>query len=197
MKGENLEDLKSYRAAGPQIGSDSFSKVPVAWGNYTLAGCTSINKILSLVAENVIVPGFGMTKTCAGAVFNTSFPFYDIGNGLEFASVGKCMPGIHMRVTQAGVAMSVLPDEPGDLEVRGSVLFTSYYNNASATRDAFTAVAWFKTGDQAIIDSAGYLKSVGRSKEVMNVNGVKYLPHELEAAIEDASIAGATSSYII
>ena len=162
--------------------------------------CSSVAGLLHLkygAPENVIVPGFGMTETCAGAIFNTSFPFYDIGNGLEFASVGKCMPGIHMRVTQAGVAMSVLPDEPGDLEVRGSVLFTKYYNNASATRDAFTADGWFKTGDQAIIDSAGYLKLVGRSKEVMNVNGVKYLPHELEAAIEDASLAGATSSYTI
>ena len=162
--------------------------------------CSTVAGLLHLkygAPENVIIPGFGMTETCAGAIFNTSFPFYDIGNGLEFASVGKCMPGIHMRVTQAGVAMAVLPDEPGDLEVRGSVLFSKYYNNASATRDAFTADGWFKTGDQAIIDSAGYLRLVGRSKEVMNVNGVKYLPHELEAAIEDASIAGATSSYTV
>ena len=65
------------------------------------------------------------------------------------------------------------PDEPGNLEVSGSVLFKRYYNNASATDDAFTADGWFRTGDQAIIDSAGYLKLVGRSKEVININGVK------------------------
>ena len=147
--------------------------------------------------ENVIIPGFGMTETCAGAIFNTNFPFYDARNGLEFASVGKCMPGIHMRVTRAGAATPVLPDEPGELEVSGSVLFTRYYNNASATEDAFTADGWFKTGDQAIIDSAGYLRLIGRSKEVININGVQYLPHELETAIDDASIAGAKSSYTV
>ncbi|KAK0509642.1 hypothetical protein JMJ35_008036 [Cladonia borealis] len=147
--------------------------------------------------ENVIIPGFGMTETCAGAIFNREFPFYDICNGLEFASLGKCMPGIHMRVTRAGVATLAHPNEPGNLEVSGSVLFKRYYNNASATDDAFTADGWFKTGDQAIIDSAGYLKLIGRSKEVININGVKYLPHELETAIDEASIAGATLSYTV
>ena len=162
--------------------------------------CSAVANLLHLkygAPEDVIVPGFGMTETCAGAIFNTNFPFYDVRNGLEFASVGRCMPGIEMRVTQAGAASPTLPNEPGDLEIRGPVLFTKYYNNASATRDAFTADGWFKTGDQAIIDSAGYLRLVGRSKEVINVNGVKYLPHELETAIDEASIAGATSSYTV
>ena len=147
--------------------------------------------------ENVIIPGFGMTETCAGAIFNKDFPFYDVRNGLEFASLGKCMPGIHIRVTRTGTAMLALPDEPGNLEVSGSVLFKRYYNNTSATDHAFTADGWFKTGDQAIIDSAGYLRLIGRSKEVININGVKYLPHELETAIDEASIAGVTSSYTV
>ena len=146
---------------------------------------------------NVIIPGFGMTETCAGAIFNKDFPLYDTCNGLEFASLGKCMPGIHMRVARAGAATLVFPNEPGNLEVSGPVLFKRYYNNASATDDAFTADGWFKTGDQAIIDSAGYLKLIGRSKEVININGVKYLPHELETAIDEASISGATLSYTV
>lgn len=147
--------------------------------------------------ETVITPGFGMTETCAGAIFNKDFPFYDIRNGLEFASLGKRMPGIHMRVTKPGAATVVLPDEAGNLEVSGSVVFTRYYNNPSATEEAFTADGWFKTGDQAIIDSAGYLRLIGRSKEVININGVKYLPHELETAIDEASITGAISSYTV
>lgn len=138
-----------------------------------------------------------MTETCAGAIFNKDFPSYDIRNGLEFTSLGKCMPGIHMRVTRAGAATLALPDEPGNLEVSGPLVFTRYYNNASATDDAFTADGWFKTGDQAIIDSADNLRLIDRSKEVININGVKYLPHELETAIDEASIAGATSSYTI
>ena len=73
--------------------------------------------------ENVIIPGFGMTETCVGAVFDRDSLFYEICNGLEFASLGKCMPGIHVRVTRAGAATPVLPKEPGNLEVSGPVLF--------------------------------------------------------------------------
>ena len=167
--------------------------------NHT-ATCSAVANLLHHkygTPENVIIPGFGMTETCAGAIFNQDFPFYDIGNGLEFASLGKCMPGIQIRVTRAGAATLALPDESGNLEVSGPVLFKRYYNNASATDEAFTADGWFKTGDQATIDSAGYLKLIGRSKEVININGVKYLPHELETAIEEASIVGATPSYTI
>ena len=162
--------------------------------------CSAVSNLLHHkygAPENVIIPGFGMTETCAGAIFNKDFPFYDIRDGLEFASLGKCMPGIHMRVTQPGSATVVLPDEAGNLEISGSVVFTRYYNNPSATDDAFTADGWFKTGDRAIIDSAGYLKLIGRSKEVININGVKHLPHELETAIDEASIVGATSSYTV
>ena len=64
---------------------------------------------------------------------------HDIGKSLEFASVGKCIPGIHMRVTRAGTADLVLSDEAGNLEINGPILFQRYYNNASATDDAFTA----------------------------------------------------------
>lgn len=167
--------------------------------NHTETGCAVASLLHHKYGapENAIIPGFGMTETCAGAIFNKDFPCYDVRNGLEFASLGKCMPGIHMRVTRAGGATPVLPDESGDLEISGPVLFTRYYNNTSATDDAFTVDGWFKTGDQAMIDSAGNLKLIGRSKEVININGVKHLPHELETAIDEASIAGATPSFTV
>lgn len=48
---------------------------------------------------DVITPGFGMTETCAGAIFNLKGLDYDVGNSRTIASVGKCMKGIEMRVT--------------------------------------------------------------------------------------------------
>lgn len=162
--------------------------------------CSAVASLLHTkyrAPANVVVPGFGMTETCAGAIFNTDCLDYDLRHGHEFASVGKCMPGIHMRVVLASDESALAgPEEPGDLEISGPVLFSQYYNNFRATEDAFTSDGWFKTGDQAVIDSAGYLRLVGRSKEVMNVNGVKYLPHELETTIE-SSVAGVVSSYTV
>ncbi|KAI4270474.1 MAG: hypothetical protein LQ337_006662 [Flavoplaca oasis] len=152
---------------------------------------------------NIITPGFGMTETCAGAIFNRECPTVDIKAGREFATLGTCVPGIEMRISplaHASVGSTETngsPDTEGALEIRGLVVFEKYFNDDEATRMAFTDDGWFKTGDLASINSSGYLQLSGRSKELININGVKYLPHELEAAIDQAGITGITESFVI
>lgn len=142
--------------------------------------------------RNVITPGFGMTETCAGAIFNLKCPDYDIENGCTVASLGKCMEGIEMRVTVnddsasegIGATCLALPKEPGNLEVRGEVVFDGYYCNPKASAEAFTPDGWFRTGDQATIDSAGNLSLIGRIKDVFNINGVKMAAADIQSSIE-------------
>lgn len=93
-----------------------------------------------------------------------------------------------MRVTipQAGdEIVRASANELGLLELRGPIVFKSYFNNKSATTASFTPDGWFRTGDHATIDQAGMLHLAGRTNDTMNINGVKYLPNELEAAIEE------------
>ncbi|ROT39596.1 acetyl-CoA synthetase-like protein [Sodiomyces alkalinus F11] len=141
--------------------------------------------------RDVITPGFGMTETCAGAIYNLDCPAYDVKNGRSFASLGKCVNGIEMRVMlpsgeRSGLFRHAAPDEPGDLEVRGKIVFDGYYRNTEATSEAFTPDGWFRTGDRATIDSDGNLHLLGRVKDVMNVNGVKMSSADVQTAIEDA-----------
>lgn len=84
----------------------------------------------------------------------------------------------------------------GSLEVHGPVVLELYFNNADATREAFTKDGWFRTGDTATIGARGTLRLAGRSKDISNINGVKYLPHELGSVIEQAQIARVARSYI-
>lgn len=134
--------------------------------------------------RNVNTTAWVMTETRAGSVFNDSCPEYDLRRGHEFASVGQCCPGIEMR-TNAGSSTEprTTSNEPGSLEVKGPIVFEQYFNNPEATKESFTADRWLKTGDEAVIDDCGKLNIVGRTKELMNIKGVKYLPHELEFAI--------------
>ena len=153
--------------------------------------------------KNIIVPGFGMTETCAGAIFNMNCPEIDIQADNEFATLGKCIPGIDMRISLISHTRSEMSGTngfltvEGALEVRGDIVFEQYFNNDQATRDAFTPDGWFKTGDLATIDPNGNLKLVGRSKELIVINGVKYLPHEIEGAIDQARIIGITQSFVV
>lgn len=139
--------------------------------------------------NNVIVPGFGMTETCAGAIFNLESPDYDIQNGLSICCLGKCIPGIEMRVVTAcsGPTTSMLPaDEVGDLELRGDIVFDQYYRDPESTRRAFTPDGWFRTGDQAKIDPIGNLHLCGRLKDVFNLNGVKFSCAAIQLALEQS-----------
>ncbi|KAI4191316.1 MAG: hypothetical protein LQ348_003537 [Seirophora lacunosa] len=142
----------------------------------------------------VIRPGFGMTETCAGSIYSKKCPSYDIEHRLEFNSLGTCIPGLTMRITNDD-GRPAATNEPGSLELSGEILFREYFNNPKATVEAFTQDGWFITGDRAIIDKNGYLHLTGRSKESIIINGVKYFPHELETAIENANVEGLVPSY--
>lgn len=135
-------------------------------------------------------PAYGMTETCAAAVVSTDFPEDD--SGREFASVGSPLKGLELRIVN--VNGHPLPHgETGELEVRGPLVFNQYYNDAEATRTAFTADGWFRTGDLGTI-SSNRLRLVGRSKDSIIVNGVNYFSHELEGAVE--LLDGIERSYV-
>ena len=146
--------------------------------------------------RDVIRPGFGMTETCAGSIYGSSCPTYDMKHNLEFASLGSCMPGINMRIMGDTGATAAI-NEVGNLQVSGPVVFKSYYNNTQATLDSFTEDGWFITGDRAALDANGCLSLAGRLKDNIIINGIKHFPHEIETALEEAHISGATASYYV
>ncbi|KAI1360611.1 hypothetical protein F5Y08DRAFT_348671 [Xylaria arbuscula] len=139
--------------------------------------------------KNVITPGFGMTETCAGAIFNLENPEYDVQNGYEVSPLGLAMDGIEMRIgltTTEGGTINAAPGEIGSLEIRGDVVFKSYYRDLKSTDEAFSDDGWFITGDQARIDANGHLSLVGRAKDVTNINGVKISSSNIQWAVEHA-----------
>ena len=152
---------------------------------------------LGIPNKNTITPGFGMTETCAGAIFNRNCPDIDIEAGSDFAALGKCVPGIQMRISPISTDADRSPSTEGALEIGGPIVFKRYFNNDEATRDAFTLDGWFKTGDLATIDASGNLRLVGRSKDLIVINGVKYFPHEFEGVIDQAMIPGVTQSFVV
>ncbi len=159
--------------------------------------CAALAEQLSLLGapRNVIRPGYGLTETCAGITWGSSFPSYDQARGLEFACVGPCLPDGHMRVIKDNGSAAAAPNEIGNLQLSGPMVFKKYYRNTAATAEAFTSDGWFISGDKAYIDPEGNLNLAGRAKEVIIINGVKYSPHEIETALDE--IPGLSPSYTV
>jgi acyl-CoA synthetase (AMP-forming)/AMP-acid ligase II len=83
--------------------------------------CATANAFLKRLAgfgldRGVLVPGFGMTETCAGSVLSTDFP--DVDADAEFASLGTPVPGLEMRVVDDD-DVPLGDGEVGEFQVRG------------------------------------------------------------------------------
>lgn len=70
----------------------------------------------------------------------------------------------------------------GEVVIRGPGVMRAYQNNAEANARAFSG-DWFRTGDQGVLDEAGYLRLTGRLKEIVNRGGEKISPLEIETVL--------------
>jgi len=67
-----------------------------------------------------------------------------------------------------------------ELWLRSKTQVLGYINHSN---ESFTEDGWFKTGDMVKETDSGYIKIIGRTKEVINVGGEKVLPAEVESII--------------
>ncbi len=99
------------------------------------------------------------------------------------ASVRVCNPETG-RVLAAG--------EHGELELRGPSLLLEYYGNPQASREAFTADGWFRSGDLGYLEADGRFCYLTRIGDVLRLGGFLTSPQEIEAVLEAApAVAGA------
>lgn len=137
--------------------------------------------------KDVMVPGFRMTETCAGCIYNTNCPTYDREKNHQHVTVGKGISGLQLGVRlQDGNSSSTFANigQVGLLELSGDMVFGGYFDDPDSTSAAFTEDGWFITGDLACFNHDGQLILEGRSKDTMIINGVKYAPDKLESHLE-------------
>ncbi|KAJ5864854.1 NRPS-like enzyme [Penicillium soppii] len=196
-----LAKLRDALAANPKVTADlsALRRINSGGEANVVATCEALTRQLQQrcrIPSNleVISPGFGMTETCAGVIHYTGgFPSADVKRGLEFARLGTCIPGAQMRVIGKNNQHAAC-GESGELQLKGPVVFTGYYNDPVATAQAFTEDGWFITGDLAWLDESGSLNLAGRIKDIIIINGVNWSAAEIETAIEEEGIPGVTPS---
>jgi acyl-CoA synthetase (AMP-forming)/AMP-acid ligase II len=71
----------------------------------------------------------------------------------------------------------------GEVVIRGPNVMRGYEDNPQANASAFVD-GWFRTGDVGTLDAAGYLRLIGRIKELINRGGEKIAPREIDEVLE-------------
>ncbi|MDQ1260212.1 MAG: malonyl-CoA/methylmalonyl-CoA synthetase, partial [Pseudomonadota bacterium] len=99
-------------------------------------------------------------------------------------TVGFPLPGVGLRVVgDDGQGLAV--GETGNIQVRGANVFKGYWRMPEKTAEEFTPDGWFKTGDVGVVDERGYVRIVGRSKDLIISGGYNVYPAEVEGYINE------------
>ncbi|GMA40480.1 malonate--CoA ligase [Mobilicoccus caccae] len=124
-----------------------------------------------------ILERYGMTETC----MITSNPY----DGERIAgAVGMPLRDVEIRVTDRETGAPVDTGGIGIVEVRGPNVFEGYWQMPEKTAEEFRDDGFFITGDMGRIDADGYLRIVGRDKDLVISGGYNVYPKEIEDAID-------------
>ena len=94
-------------------------------------------------------------------------------------TVGRTLPGMEMAIFDE-TGKQVPPGETGEVVYRGANCSLGFYKNIEDYRKLYDPQGWFFSGDLGQIDKEGYLKIVGRKKEIIIRGGANISPQEIE-----------------
>ena len=134
-----------------------------------------------------ILERYGMTETG----MNTANPL--AGERIP-GTVGLPLSGVSVRIADAE-GRACAPGMVGGIEVKGPNVFGGYWRMPEKTREEFTVDGYFKTGDMAEWLPSGYMKIVGRAKDLIITGGLNVYPAEIEERIN--ALPGVVESAVI
>jgi len=115
-----------------------------------------------------ITIGYGMTET--GPLSTQTSP--DDPIDLRVGTVGRVLPHTEVKIVDENDQIVAL-NEPGELCVRGYNVMLGYWGDGDQDQ-------WMHTGDIATVDEDGYVRIVGRSKDMLIRGGENVYPREIE-----------------
>ncbi len=132
-----------------------------------------VNRKMNM-SEIVIV--YGQTETSPGVTMTTTKDPLD----RRVSTVGKVFPHTELKFIDAKSGKIVPTGEIGEICARGYMVMKCYYNNPSATHATLESNHWNHTGDLGTIDEEGYVRIVGRLKDMVIRGGENIYPREIE-----------------
>jgi fatty-acyl-CoA synthase len=120
---------------------------------------------------------YGMTETSPVSTQTGA------GDDLEHrtATVGRVHPHVEIRIASGDDFGRTVPrGEPGEFQTRGYSVMLGYWEESEKTAEAIDAARWMHTGDQAVMTDDGYVRIVGRIKDMIIRGGENVYPREIE-----------------
>ena len=126
-----------------------------------------------------LISPYGLTEThIGGTVCEMDDPLE-----LRMTTVGRPMPGVEMGIRQPDGKEFLPAGEPGEVCFKGWCITKGYFDDPQKTAEALDDEGWFRTGDLGVIGSDGYVRLVGRIKDMIRVGGENVAAADVEAVL--------------
>ncbi|MFC5753170.1 FadD3 family acyl-CoA ligase [Actinomadura rugatobispora] len=123
-----------------------------------------IRRIVTELPFQTIMTGYGLTEAGTCTASRPGDSFEDIAT-----TVGRPCDGVEATIAS-----------DGEVLVRGYTVMKGYFDDPEATAETIDADGWLHTGDLGTQDERGYLRIVGRKKDMFIVGGFNAYPAEIE-----------------
>ena len=180
-----LVDSASEVLDHPQVSEFDFSSLETT-------SCVSFIKKLTpeyrrrwreLTGCTLFETSFGMTETHTCDTFTAGLQDDDFDLKSEPTFVGLPVPGTEFKVCDFETGALLPLGSEGELCLRSPSLLKGYWNKPDASAEALRDGGWLHTGDSGVITEQGFIRYLGRRKEMLKVNGMSVFPSELEAML--------------
>jgi acyl-CoA synthetase (AMP-forming)/AMP-acid ligase II len=125
-----------------------------------------------------VVVGYGATETGGGVLVSRM----EDGERELAETVGRPFPGAEVKVVDEQ-RREVPRGSAGELACRSKAIMAGYLGGNDETTQVVDDDGWYYTGDLATIDHEGYVRILGRKRDVIIRGGAKVIPAEVEAVL--------------
>jgi fatty-acyl-CoA synthase len=145
-----------------------------------MAGSPCPVEVMQRVIDRMHMSGvticYGMTET--SPVSTQTGADDDVAH--RTGTVGRVHPHVEVKVVDPESGATVPHGAPGELCTRGYSVMLGYFGEPEKTAEAIDPAGWMHTGDLATMDEDGYVRIVGRSKDMIIRGGENVYPREIE-----------------
>jgi fatty-acyl-CoA synthase len=164
-----------------QLGHERFAEFDLSsLRTGIMAGSPCPIEVMKRVASEMgikeISIAFGMTET---SPVTTQVPRDDTLEN-RCGTVGRVMPHTEIKIVDPATGRTVPRGEPGEFLARGYPVMRGYWNDPERTAESIDQQRWMHTGDLATMDEQGYVRVVGRIKDMVIRGGENVYPREIE-----------------
>jgi fatty-acyl-CoA synthase len=135
-----------------------------------------MRKVLERMHMREVTICYGMTETSPVSTQTGADDDVEHRTG----TVGRVHPHVEIKVVDPLTGACVRRGDPGELCTRGYSVMLGYWDEPEKTAEAIDRTGWMHTGDLATMDADGYVKIVGRSKDMVIRGGENVYPREIE-----------------